>query len=388
MHCSYFDANICRSCTRMGVEFSRQIAVKQERLERMLAPWKPAWLAPCTGPESYFRNKAKMVAGGSTAAPTLGILGAGQEGVDLTGCGLYEPAVTASFEIVREFIRRASLTPFHVPTGRGELKHVLVTASPTGQLMVRFVLRSTESVVRIRKHLPWLREQLPTARVITANLLPERKALTEGAAELVLTEEELLPMPIRLDDADVLPLFVGPGAFFQTNSTIASGMYSQARAWMAGLEAAGLTHARVWDLYCGVGGFALALASPGRRLVGVEVSAPAVEAARRGAETMRERAGEPAGGAEFFVGDAAAAVRDLGGVPDVLVVNPPRRGLTDLAPWIERTAPRYLIYSSCNPRTLVTDLERMPGYRVREARLMDMFPQTDHMEAMVLAERR
>ena len=87
------------------------------------------------------------------------------------------------------------------------------------------------------------------------------------------------------------------------------------------------------------------------------------------------------------ISDAARAAGKLGGTPDLLIVNPPRRGLTDLTEWIAVNPPRWLIYSSCNPTTLAKDLGLLDGFAVHEARLMDMFPQTGHMECMVLAER-
>ncbi|MDK6905821.1 methyltransferase domain-containing protein [Actinotignum timonense] len=355
----------------MGEAYPAQVADKEERLAELLAPFAPVWLPPALSPESHFRNKAKLAVGGSAQAPTLGILDRGMRGVDLRACGLYEEPITAALPVLTEFIGRARLTPFDVPSGRGELKNILLTAAPSGELLLRFVLRSTESVVRIRKHLPWLRAQLPNARVISVNLLPQRAALVEGEEEIVLTAEDTLPFPLG-----TVTLYLTPRSFFQTNTTIARAMYAQARDWAAGLE--GLR--TVWDLYCGVGGFALHVAGPGRRVTGVEISEAAVDSARRAAANAGSSA-------QFFAGDAARAAGKLGGTPDLLIVNPPRRGLTDLTEWIAVNPPRWLIYSSCNPTTLAKDLGLLDGFAVHEARLMDMFPQTGHMECMVLAER-
>ena len=141
----------------------------------------------------------------------------------------------------------------------------------------------------------------------------------------------------------------------------------------------------MWDLFCGVGGFALALASPGRRVLGVEVSAPAIRGARESAALM----GLPSEEVRFEVGDAR--VLDPGGsaVPDLLVVNPPRRGIgTGLARRIENSSAARVLYSSCNPVSLAADLEAMPSLRARRARLFDMFPHTDHAEVLVELVRR
>ncbi|UMG91525.1 methyltransferase domain-containing protein [Nocardioides sp. TF02-7] len=247
-----------------------------------------------------------------------------------------------------------------------------MTESPDGELMVRWVLRSTAALARVEKHLPWLRAALPQVRVVTVNVQPEHRAVLEGDRELVLTEEQTLPM--RLDG---VTLHLGPRSFFQTNTAVAAALYRQARAW-----ADELAPRTVVDLYCGVGGFALHLAAPGRRVTGVEISAAAVEAAARG----RDDLGLSPEQVRFVVGDATSY--DVGPPPDLVVVNPPRRGLgADLAGWLERSEVPHVLYSSCNPATLARDLAAMPSYRPARARVLDMFPQTSHLEVLTLLTR-
>lgn len=366
MDCAYYAAGRCRSCTLIETPYPDQLASKQQQVRDAVDV--PAWEAPFAGPAAGFRNKAKMVVAGSVEEPTLGILDGGGLGVDLAGCPLYEPAVAAAMPVLREMMGRARLTPYSVPERRGELKHLLVTASPAGELMIRFVLRSTEAVPRLRKHLVWLREQLPHAAVVSVNLLPAHVALSEGPQELPLTENQLLAM--RLNDIDLL---LRPGGFFQTNSTVAAGLYRTAAAWAE--QAAPHT---VTDLYCGVGGFALHLAGEDREVVGVETSSEAVDGARLAAERL-------AASVRFEVGDATAAGHlDA----ELVVVNPPRRGIGDLAARLESSRARYLLYSSCNPVTLARDLAAMPSLRPVRAQLFDMFPQNRHAEVLVLLERR
>lgn len=366
----------------MGEPYAEQLARKQSEVAQLLAPWPDLhWLPALASPESHFRNKAKLVVGGTVEAPTLGILDREFRGIDLRECGLYEPALTASFPPLAEFIARARLIPFDVPTGRGELKNIIVTAAPHGCLMIRFVLRSTESLPRIRKHLDWLLGELKSAVVVTVNLLPERKAVPEGNEEIVLTAQSALPMPLS-----GAKLYLRPQSFFQTNTAVAEGLYAQAREWA---ELAGAR--RVWDLYCGVGGFALNVAGPGREVLGVEISEQAVESARLAATELEGVTGDSthpaAGSVRFMTGDANAAARAEGGSPDTLIVNPPRRGIGALTEWIEDSDAQWLIYSSCNAVTLAKDLAAMPSFQPVSARLFDMFPQTAHSETMVLARR-
>lgn len=381
LDCAHFAAGECRSCTWLGAPYDDQLARKDAAARAAVGVGEgdPRWLAPVVSRPEGFRNKAKMVVAGTAAAPTLGILDERGGGVDLRDCPLHEPAIVAALPVLAELVTRADLIPYDVASDqpvarRGELKHLLVTASPEGGLMVRIVLRSTAAEARIRKHLPWLRERLPGLRVATLNIAPEHRALLEGEREIVLTEHDTLPM--RLGD---LTLHLRPRSFFQTNTAVATALYAEAAAWVGELAPR-----RVVDLYCGVGGFALHLAAPGRRVVGVEVSADAVASA--------ERSRDDAGLADvaFVVGDATAPEHaTLLDDADLVVVNPPRRGLgPDLAGRLESVGPDAVLYSSCNPTTLARDLEVLTSYDVVRGRVLDMFPQTPHAEALVLLRRR
>jgi 23S rRNA (uracil747-C5)-methyltransferase len=365
--CHHYDAHRCRSCTLLEVPRAQQLSDKEAHA-RSLVP-SPVWLPTVAGPDAGFRNKAKMAVGGTSRAPTLGILDRTRTGVDLRDCGLHSPGLTAALEVVAGFITRADLTPYDVTTRRGELKHVLLTESPDGELMLRLVVRSTADEARIRKHLPRLREALPALRVVSLNVQPTHAAVLEGEREIVLTPEADLPM--RLEG---LELALRPQGFFQTNTHVAAALYAQARDWVAGLGDV----RTAWDLYCGVGGFALAVAGPGRTVTGVEVSAEAVAAAQATAPE----------GVEFVAGDATAWALAQPAAPDLVVVNPPRRGIGgDLARWLEAGGASYVLYSSCNAESLARDLELMPSLRPVEARVLDMFPQTTHYEVIVLLAR-
>ncbi len=375
MQCDYFDAGRCRSCTLMGTPYSAQLAGKSARAAEVLAGHAAGlhWLAPVTSAPSHFRNKAKLVVAGRAEDPTLGILDPGGRGQDLRRCGLYEPGLAATFDPLHRFLSRLRLQPYDVPRRRGELKHVILTHSPDGEHLVRFVVRTPEGAERIRTALPDLLDAVPSARVVTANVLPEHKAVLEGDLEVPLTDQTLLPM--RLGD---LTLLLGPRAFFQTNTAVATALYRQARAW-----ADATSPATAWDLYCGVGGFALNLAAPGRHVVGVETSPEAAAAARAAA------AGLPAGAGtvDIVAGDATREMPSA--APDLVVVNPPRRGIgPSLAGFLDGSAAEHLVYSSCNVDTLARDLAAMPSWRAVEGRVVDMFPQTRHVEVVLLLARR
>lgn len=368
----------------MGRPYPEQLAGKQAHAEELLAPFDvPEWMPAVASREDGYRNKAKMVVGGTVDAPTIGILDADGHGVDLEACGICSPGHRAAFPVLARFITLARLTPYDVHRRTGELKHLIVTESPDGELMIRFVLRSTEPVPRLRKHLPTLLAELPHARVVTANVLPEHKAVLEGEHEIVLTEAETLPM--RLND---VTMHLRPQSFFQTNTEIAAALYAEARDWIRTLAPDS-----AWDLYSGVGGFALHLAEAGEpgtdgdtgpRVTGIETSVEAVASAELSrSDAALSRLRFEAGDATAFALGAAAEE-----APDLVIVNPPRRGIgAELAGWLEASEVSHVLYSSCNAASLAKDLAAMPSLKPVRARVFDMFPQTTHFEVMVLLER-
>ncbi|WP_309080474.1 23S rRNA (uracil(747)-C(5))-methyltransferase RlmC [Zhihengliuella sp.] len=378
MQCHYYDAGRCRSCILMGQPHAEQVAGKEAHCRQLLARYPAVdWLPPYAGAEAGFRNKAKMVVSGTTRRPVVGILDADGHGVDLRRCGLIGPGLQEALRVLSNLIRAARLTPYDVVRRTGELKYLLVTEAPSGELMVRFVLRSEALVPVLREHLPGLLERLPGLRVVSANLQPEHKAVLEGETEVPLTGQTSLTMEVN-----GIGLHLRPRSFFQTNTDVGAALYRQGRAWVDEVDPDS-----VWDLYCGVGGFALHLAggrNRGRRVTGIELSPEAVASA----ELTRDELG--LSGVDFAAADATefALGADPSDVPELVVVNPPRRGIgPDLAGWLEDSAVQHVLYSSCNAVTLAKDLERMPSLKPVKARVMDMFPQSNHYEVITLLAR-
>lgn len=392
MQCDYHDQGLCSSCTLIDQPYAAQLAHKASVVRDTLGiSGGMQWLPPVASAEQGFRNKAKMVVAGTVDNPTVGILDPRGRGIDLRACPLYPTAVAQALEVVAHFSRDMRLLPYNVPKARGELKHIVLTISPDGEFMVRFVLRSLRQVDRIREHLPQLEEQLPDARVVSVNLQPEHKAVVEGPQEIVLTRQDTLRMRVNH-----VGLYLRPRSFFQTNTDVATALYHRAAQW-----ADAIAPQRVVDLYCGVGGFALHLAAPGRTVMGVEVSEDAVAAARRAAtelgpvgECVHFRAGDATvqggGPRHVFPGDAPDGEHLFDyDAADLVVVNPPRRGLgVDLARRLDASAVSSMIYSSCNATSLARDLAQMPSWKPVEGQVLDMFPHTRHYEVALLLRRR
>ncbi len=393
LECHYHDQGLCRSCTLIEVPQDQQLVVKQARAEEALAPYMGGdWLEPWASGREAFRNKVKLVVTGTAARPRLGILGP-KGGQDLRDCPLPTPGIQLATPALAQFVSECGFQPYDVASDRGVLKFVIVTESPSGELMIRFVARRRGVQGMLFKKLERLRELVPAAWVVSLNVQPEHKAVIEGEEEILISEESELPMRLDVAGAE-LSLNLRPKSFFQTNTEAAQVLYSRAVEWVtepagAGADAPGRVAAgptTAWDLYCGVGGFALALSRAGMSVVGVETQEQAVEAARESAKKMAA-AGAP-GEARFVVADARTWAEEQDERPDVVVVNPPRRGIgPELAAWIARSGVGTVLYSSCNVSSLAKDVAAMGGYEVAKAQVVDMFPHTAHFETVVLLRR-
>ncbi len=373
MHCALYDAGRCRSCQWLELPLTQQLADKMANLRELLAGHPAAtWLAPVSGPETAFRNKAKMVVSGSVERPLLGMLHRDGTPEDLTDCPLYPPSFEPVFAALKPFIARAGLTSYNVARKRGELKYLLLTESQHGGMMLRFVLRSAAKLEQLRAALPWLQQQLPQLKVITANIQPVHMAIMEGEQEIFLSDQQALA-----ENFNGVPLWIRPQSFFQTNPTVASQLYATARDWVRALP---VNH--MWDLFCGVGGFGLHCATPQMRLTGIEIAPEAIACAKQSAAQLGLT------NLHFQALDSTQFATHEDDIPQLVLVNPPRRGIgAELCDYLSRMAPPYIIYSSCNARTMAADIDRLQGYRLERVQLFDMFPHTAHYEVLTLLVR-
>ena len=374
MHCALYQANRCRSCQWIEQPISEQLTAKMNELQHLLEGIAVHdWREPMSGPEQAFRNKAKMVVSGSVEKPLLGMLHRDGTPEDLTECPLYPASFQTVFAVLKPFIARAGLTPYNVSRKRGELKYLLLTESQKdGGMMLRFVLRSEAKLEQLRAALPWLQQQLPQLRVISANIQPVHMAIMEGELEIPLTEQQALE-----EQFNGVPLYIRPQSFFQTNPTVAASLYATAREWVRELP---VKH--MWDLFCGVGGFGLHCATPDMKLTGIEIAPEAIACARQSAEKLGLT------DIHFQALDSTKFATEQQDVPDLVLVNPPRRGIGQaLCYFLNNMAPKYIIYSSCNAQTMARDISSLAEYRVERVQLFDMFPHTAHYEVLVLLVR-
>jgi 23S rRNA (uracil1939-C5)-methyltransferase len=263
------------------------------------------------------------------------------------------------------------------PDGRARLRNLVVREGRhTGMLQVRIV--TTDGELEAGLLAAALSEALPDSLggVLWTRSRSLAETTADGDTELIWGEAEL---PERLGELDVL---ISPGAFFQTNTEMAERLYEVVVEY-AGLEG----WERVYDLYCGIGTIALTLAPRAGELWGIELVEEAVADAIAGARRNEITK------AHFFAGDVRLALPELlerAGRPDLIVVDPPRAGLSKkVVHRIIDASPKRIVYVSCNPTTLAPNAAELveAGWVLRKVRPVDMFPQTHHIECVALFER-
>jgi 23S rRNA (uracil1939-C5)-methyltransferase len=362
--------------------YELQLEVKQGQVEdalRRLGRLESFSLEPIVGAtETWrYRNKVEYSFGADPEGRLIcGFHAPGRwhEVVEVTDCLLVSEASDAVRRRVVDWCQDRGLAAFDRRTGEGVLRNLVVREGRrTGQLQARLVTTATpeldlDSLARAAAPLDsllWTR--LDSVAEVT------RGGQTELISGVEYLEEELGGLRIR----------ISPEAFFQTNTEMAERLYSSAAelAELSGLE-------RMYDLYSGIGTIALLFAPRVAEVWGLEIVEAAVADAIANARLNEVTS------AHFFAGDVRLGLRELvrqAGRPDLLVVDPPRAGLSQkVVRRIIEAAPRRLVYVSCNPTTLAPNAAQLvqAGYELRRVRPVDMFPQTPHIECVAVLDRR
>jgi 23S rRNA (uracil1939-C5)-methyltransferase len=327
----------------------------------------------------HYRNKLEYSFTDTPQGPALGFHKAGRwdEVLEVERCWLTTDLGNAIRDTVRDWAREERLEPYDQEAQTGYLRHLVVREGRnTGQALVQLVTAPGERFERER--LVEVLRALPEVRSIHWAVNDSPAEVTNLPTELLwgdeAIEEELRGLRFR----------VRPAAFLQTNTAMAERLYELAS------EYAGLSGAEtVYDLYCGIGTIGLSMADKALTVWGVEVSEESVACALENAELNGIT------NAAFFAGNVGQVLEELrerAGEPDVVVVDPPRAGLAGKA--LRRVgrlgAPR-LVYVSCNPTTLASDVKALVGeygYELEGARPVDMFPHTPHVETVALLTKQ
>jgi 23S rRNA (uracil1939-C5)-methyltransferase len=360
--------------------YERQLQEKEEQVRDALArigrfespPVEP--IVPALE-QFHYRNKLEYSFGeDGTGTLLLGFHRPGRFDVidDVEHDILASPRVDELRETVKAWCREQGLTAWDRRAQRGLLRNLVVREGRrTGQLQARIVTSPGSSF-----DVDSLAAAVPADSFLWTRAAGVAETTREGDTQIVkgpaVLEEELSGLRLR----------ISPDAFFQTNTEMAERLYGAA-AELAGLSG----REKVLDLFCGIGTIALVLALDAGEVWGVEIVEEAV------ADAIENARLNAIDNAHFFAGDVRLAMRPLleqSGSPDVVVVDPPRAGLSQkvVRRVLEAEASR-IVYVSCNPTTLAPNARQMAdaGYELKTVRPVDMFPQTPHIECVALLER-
>lgn len=387
--CAY--ARQCGGCQIQALSYEKQLAFKESKVRSHLSRiggFEEIPMEPIIGMEEpfYYRNKAQFPIGQDKTGRIITGFYAGRTHsiIDNRACCLCAPVNEKILDIIMEHAEKYNIRPYDEETGTGVLRHVLTRVGfSSGEIMVCLILngRKLEKQELLAAEL----SKIEGMTSITINVNTKRTNVILG--------EEILPLwgqTYITDSIGGIRYHISPLSFYQVNPVQTEKLYSLA------LEYAGLTgQETVWDLYCGIGTISLFLAQRAKEVHGVEIVPQAIEDARANARLNGIE------NAHFYVGKAEEVLpehyaryeRERSGktaYADVIVVDPPRKGCEEsLLATMVKMQPKRIVYVSCDSATLARDLKHLcrEGYELKRVRAVDQFPQTVHVECVVLMSR-
>ena len=373
--CPYYGR--CGGCCYRHMRYEEELEMKRRRIDDAFERIGGLSLrvSGMLGAEDIlrYRNKGQYPVGKNG----IGFFkGGSHEVIPVTDCRIEPAEMSATVAAVWEWMRRYKITSYDEKTGRGLVRHVFVRVNHLGESLCCLVANAErlphepELAAILRRAVPKTLGVLVNTNTRRTNVILGEKTRAVWGAETI--EDVLCGETFRLS----VP------SFFQVNRRQAERLYMKA------LDYAALTGTEtVVDLYCGAGTITMCLARRAKKVIGVEIVPEAIRDAKENAARNGVK------NAAFFCEDATSAAERFlreGIRPDVITVDPPRKGLTKegIAAAVQM-APKRIVYVSCDPATLARDLKifEEAGYRAEEATGVDLFPGTAHVECVVLMSR-
>ena len=375
-------AKLCGGCDFWHMDYEEETRLKAERVRSALnriggeaLETMPILAAPdCHG----YRNKAQYPVSSKKNRVFAGFFRAGtHQVVENDRCLILPQETDRIKQLVVDYVNHYRISAYDEQTHKGLLRHIYVRrGAVSGQILVCLVING-----RKLPHVEDLVQRLQAVPGFTTLVL----SVNTRQGNTILGEEFItLYGPGYIEDTLCgLKFRLSARSFYQVNHHQAQRLYEAAIA-----QAQITKDDTVLDLYCGVGTITLTMAKAAGKVIGVEVIPQAVEDAWDNAKRNGIQ------NAEFFCGDAGQAALDLeakGVRPDVVVVDPPRKGLNaDAIEALSRMAPRRIVYISCDPATMARDVALLKerGYSLRNAQAADLFPRCAHVESIVCLCRK
>ena len=370
----------CGGCQFVDVPYEKQLKKKQQNLQELLGEFGK--LEPMIGMENpdHYRNKVHAVFGlDQKHRPIAGVYEEKTHRVvDVESCFLENQKSTAIIRTIKNLLRSFKIKTYDEDTGYGLLRHVLIrTGFQTGQIMVVLVLGSPILPSK-NNFVKALLKEHPEITTIVINVNNRNTSMVLGDKEQVIYGKGYI------EDVLCGKVFkISPKSFYQVNPVQTEKLYRTA------IEYAGLTGKEtVLDAYCGIGTIGMIASDMAKRVIGVELNSDAVKDAVSNAKRNEIR------NIEFYNKDAGEFMIQLaeqGEKIDVVFMDPPRAGSDEaFLSSVVKCNPKRIVYVSCNPETLARDLKYLTknDYKVRKMRGTDMFPHTNHVETVVLLQRK
>ena len=374
--CPY--AGKCGGCAYRHLTYPEELWAKRQRVQDALTRIGGLELTVeeilgAKNPEHY-RNKSQYPVG---ADGSIGFFQARtHKVVPIRRCLIQTEAADRTAQAVGEWMRRYKISAYDETTGKGLVRHVCVRVNRKGESLCCVVVNGNK-VPREPELAAYVTAAVPHTVGVLLNSNTRRGNVVLGDKYRTLFGRNYL-----MDTLCGLEFKLSMPSFYQVNRDQAEVLYGKA------LEFAGLTgNETVLDLYCGIGTITLCLAKAAKRVIGAEIVPPAIRDAKENA--LRNHIEN----AEFFCGDAAdiAAKLESDGLrPDVVTVDPPRKGLApEVIASVAAMGPEKVVYVSCDPATLGRDVKifREFGYEAKRAAAVDMFPGTAHVETVCLLSK-
>ena len=378
-------ARQCGGCQLQAVSYEEQKAFKEKKLRghlERIGGFKELPMEPLIGMDEpyHYRNKAQFPVGRNKEGRIVTGFYAGRTHaiIENRDCALGIPQNKEVLDRVIAHMEKYNIAPYDEMTGKGLVRHIFVRYGFfTGELMVCLIINGQD--LPHQKEMVEKLGEIPGMTSISLNINKKRNNVILGDKVKTIWGKEYITDKIGDISYEISPL-----SFFQVNPHQTWKLYSKA------LEYADLHgEETVWDLYCGIGTISLFLAQKAKFVRGVEIVSAAIEDARRNARLNK------IDNVEFFVGKAEEVLpreyEKNGVYADVIVVDPPRKGCDEmLLKTILKMQPKRVVYVSCDSATLARDLRFLcdNGYELKKVCGVDQFPQTVHVETVVLLSQQ
>ena len=380
--CAHFGQ--CGGCSILSVPYEKQLEIKAEQVLKLFEEQDISgfeFLGIEGSPdERVYRNKMEYTFGDEVKGGPL-TLGMHKKGrhldiITVDDCRLVDEDFIKVLTSTVEYFEQKNLPYYRINSHQGFLRNLVVRKGVnTNQLMVNIVT-TTQEDFDMTEYKDMILNLGTKAEVVSI-----LHTINDGLADAVNCDELRVLHGRDYIEEVVLGLRfkISPFSFFQTNTKGAEKLYTIAREFVGDHEGKVL-----FDLYSGTGTIGQVMASAAKQVYGIELIEEAVVAANQNAKL------NGLDNCEFIAGDVAKVVKNLDAKPDLIVVDPPRPGVhKDAIRDISGFGAKEIVYISCNPKTLVLDLKGFEayGYKVEKVKLMDMFPNTPHVETVCLLSR-